>query len=68
MIAANIDVAFVIQSCHFDFNVRRLERYLVMVREGHIEPVLLLTKIDLVSVVELESLIAGSGARESMRQ
>jgi len=57
MIAANIDVAFVIQSCHFDFNVRRLERYLVMVREGHIEPVLLLTKTDLVSVRELELLI-----------
>ena len=56
-IAANIDVAFVIQSCHFDFNVRRLERYLVMVREGHIEPVLLLTKIDLVSARELELLI-----------
>jgi len=57
MIAANIDVAFVVQACHFDFNVRRLERYLVMVREGRIEPVLLLTKIDLVSVDELELLI-----------
>jgi len=57
MIAANIDVAFVIQACHFDFNVRRLERYLVVVREGHIEPVLLLTKTDLVSVEELELLI-----------
>jgi ribosome biogenesis GTPase len=57
MIAANIDVAFVIQSCHFDFNVRRLERYLVMVREGHIEPVLLMTKTDLVSARELDSLI-----------
>jgi len=34
MIAANIDVAFIVQSCHFDFNVRRLERYLVMVNEG----------------------------------
>ncbi len=32
MIAANIDVAFVIQACKFDFNVRRLERYLVMVQ------------------------------------
>ena len=57
MIAANIDVAFVIQSCHFDFNVRRLERYLVMVREGQVEPVLLLTKTDLVSDGELERLI-----------
>jgi len=57
MIAANIDVAFVIQACHFDFNVRRLERYLVMVREGGIEPVVLLTKVDLVDVDELERLI-----------
>ena len=57
MIAANIDVAFVIQACHFDFNLRRLERYLVIVREGHIEPVLLLTKTDLVSPEELEHLI-----------
>jgi len=57
MIAANVDVAFVIQSCQFDFNVRRLERYLVMVREGHIEPVVLLTKTDLVSAEELQGLI-----------
>ncbi len=58
MIAANIDVAFIVQSCHFDFNVRRLERYLVMVNEGQIEPVLLLTKTDLVSAAELERLLA----------
>ena len=57
MIAANLDVAFVIQACGFDFNVRRLERYLAMVREGQVEPVLLLTKIDLVSADELELLI-----------
>ena len=58
MIAANIDVAFIVQSCHFDFNVRRLERYLVMVNEGQIEPVLLLTKTDLVSAAELERMLA----------
>jgi ribosome biogenesis GTPase len=57
MIAANIDVAFIAQSCHFDFNVRRLERYLVMVNEGQIEPVVLLTKTDLVSEAELERMI-----------
>ena len=57
MIAANIDVAFIIQACHFDFNVRRLERYLVIVHEGHIEPVLLLTKTDLVSPEALEHLV-----------
>jgi ribosome biogenesis GTPase len=58
MIAANIDVAFLVQSCHFDFNVRRLERYLVMVNEGRIEPVLLLTKTDLVGADELARMIA----------
>lgn len=30
MIAANIDIAFIVQSCHFDFNLNRLNRYLVM--------------------------------------
>jgi ribosome biogenesis GTPase len=58
MIAVNIDVAFIVQSCHFDFNMRRLERYLVMVNEGHIEPVLLLTKTDLVSTAELEGMFS----------
>jgi ribosome biogenesis GTPase len=57
MIAANVDVAFILQSCHFDFNVRRLARYVVMVREGRVEPVLLLTKTDLVSGDELDRLI-----------
>lgn len=57
MIAANIDVAFIVQSCHFDFNLQRLERYLVMVRDGGIDPVVLLTKTDLVSQQELQGLI-----------
>ena len=68
MIAANIDVAFIVQSCHFDFNVRRLERYLVMTRDGHIEPVILLTKTDLIAPATLDDLLAtirraGIGAR-----
>ena len=57
MIAANIDVAFIVQACHFDFNPRRLERYLVMVRDGQIEPVVLLTKTDLIAPDALEQLI-----------
>lgn len=57
MIAANIDVAFIIQSCLYDFNVSRLERYLVMVKEGHVEPLLILSKTDLVNADELEQLI-----------
>lgn len=57
MIAANIDVAFIVQSCHYDFNVARLERYLVMVNEGQVEPLLILSKTDLVSADELAQLI-----------
>jgi len=58
MIAVNIDSALIVQACDFDFNLRRLERYLVMVNEGHIEPILLLTKSDLVSPEKLEQRIS----------
>jgi ribosome biogenesis GTPase len=58
MIAANIDIAFIVQSCDADFSVRRLDRYLVMARDGNIEPVLLLTKRDLVDASELEMKIS----------
>lgn len=49
LIAANLDWVIIVQSCHFDFNVKRLERYLVMVRDGGIKPFILLTKTDLVT-------------------
>lgn len=58
VIAANLDCAFIVQSCHFDFNIRRLQRYLVMVRETQIEPVILLTKIDLVEPDAAEQMVA----------
>ncbi len=54
IIASNIDVAFIMQSCDLNFNLRRMERYLVMVMEGRVEPVILLSKTDLVSADELE--------------
>ena len=57
MIASNIDVAFVMQSCDNNFNIRRMERYLVMVNDGHIEPIILLSKSDLISAEELETKI-----------
>jgi ribosome biogenesis GTPase len=49
MIASNVDVALIVQSCYFDFNVKRLERYLVMIRDGNVHPIVLLTKTDLVT-------------------
>jgi ribosome biogenesis GTPase len=58
MIASNIDVAFIMQSCDNNFNIPRMERYLVMVNDGHIEPIILLSKSDLISAEELETKIA----------
>jgi len=57
MIAANIDVAFIVQACGYDFNLARLDRYLVMSNEGAIEPWIVLTKTDLVSPDELNQII-----------
>jgi ribosome biogenesis GTPase len=57
MIAANIDVAFIVQACGYDFNPGRLDRYLVMAREGGIEPWIILTKTDLIPPGELEQVI-----------
>ncbi len=57
LIAANIDVAFIVQGCDFDFNVRRLDRYLVVCRDGGIRPVIVLSKTDLVRQDELAGMI-----------
>jgi len=58
MIAANIDTAFIVQSCDANFNIRRMERYLVMAREGHISPTILLSKCDLVDESTLKGMHA----------
>jgi ribosome biogenesis GTPase len=46
LIAANVDTLFVVTSCDQDFNVARLERYLVLTREVVVCPVVILTKAD----------------------
>jgi ribosome biogenesis GTPase len=47
IVAANIDTVFVVSSLNGDFNPRRLERYLTMVREGGARPVVVLNEADL---------------------
>ena len=54
LIAANIDIGLIVQSLDHDYNLRRLERYLVMVNQSNIEPVVLLSKSDLLPVAEIE--------------
>ncbi|MFI5344752.1 MAG: ribosome small subunit-dependent GTPase A [Elusimicrobiota bacterium] len=46
VIAANLDVVFVITALNNDFNARRLERFLTVCRESGAETVLLLNKLD----------------------
>jgi len=58
LIAANIDTAFIVQSLDANFNLRRLERYLVMIHESHISPVVLLSKSDLMTDGEIETRIS----------
>lgn len=57
LIAANIDVAFIIQSLNENFNIRRLERYLVMVNECNIQPTVLLSKSDLLAIEQMTNRI-----------
>lgn len=47
VVAANVDTVFVVQGLDDNFNLRRLERCLVMAHEGGAEPVVLLNKADL---------------------
>ena len=54
MIAANVDVALIIQSCVYDFSPARLERALVLATEGGVEPLVLLAKTDLAVPGQLE--------------
>lgn len=57
IIATNIDVAFVVESVDRDFNLNRLERYVAITRNGGVEPVVILNKIDLIGDNELENKI-----------
>lgn len=47
LIAANVDTLFIVTSLNHDFNLNRIERYLVLANEAKVEPVVVLTKIDL---------------------
>ena len=47
VLAANVDTAFIVTSLNLDLNPRRLERYVALVRNGGVAPVILLNKADL---------------------
>jgi ribosome biogenesis GTPase len=52
IVAANIDVVFLVSGLDGDFNPRRIERYLVVAGESGATPVIVLNKADLVDNVD----------------
>ena len=46
LIAANVDVMLIVTACGQEFNPARLERYLVLAHASGIQPVIVLTKAD----------------------
>jgi ribosome biogenesis GTPase len=52
IIAANVDVAFIVTSLNADFNMRRVERYLTLAYESGSKPVVILSKADLCADIE----------------
>jgi len=62
VLAANVDVAFLVTSLNRDFNLRRLERYLAVAWESGARPVVLLSKSDLAADVAGMRLAAEASA------
>ncbi|TCS94608.1 ribosome small subunit-dependent GTPase A [Hazenella coriacea] len=52
LVATNVDTVFLVHALNQDFNLRRLERYLVMTWESGASPVIVLSKSDLCDDVE----------------
>lgn len=65
VLATNMDVVFVVQALDATFNLRRLERFLVMVHEGGARPVVVLNKADLCDDVPARVAAAQAAAGET---
>lgn len=57
IIATNIDYALIVQSVNRDFNINRIERYLTICNSSKIEPIVVLSKIDLIEKTELNNIL-----------
>ncbi len=65
ILAANVDVLFLVAALDGDFNLRRLERYLLLAYESGAEPVIVLNKADLcpqagLEIARVRSIAAGA--------
>lgn len=58
IIATNVDFAFIVQSVDRDFNINRIERYLIICNTANVKPIIVLNKIDKINEIELKKLIS----------
>jgi ribosome biogenesis GTPase len=63
IIATNVDNAFLVQAVDRDFNINRLERYLTICNSSRINPIIILTKIDLISNDRISEIIGSINKR-----
>lgn len=63
IIASNIDYGLIVQAVDRDFNINRLERYLSICYTSNVKPIIILSKIDLISDAELTSILKTTANR-----
>ena len=56
IIATNIDFGLIVQAVDRDFNINRLERYLTICNASQVQPLIVLSKIDLIENSELKTI------------
>lgn len=57
VIATNIDDAFIVQSVDRDYNINRIERYLTLCYSASVNPIIILSKTDLINEAEIAGLM-----------
>ena len=65
VIAANIDRVLLVMALNFDFNLRRVERYLTILWNSNVDPVIILNKADLCPDVEDQLALVQAVAMDS---
>ena len=63
VIASNIDYALLVQAADRDFNINRLERYLIICNSSKVKPVIVLSKTDLLDDGRINEIIENIRAR-----
>jgi len=58
VIASNVDYGIIVESVYNNFNLNRIERHLEICKSAKIKPLIILTKIDLISTENKQNIIS----------